>query len=110
MSVNTIGSNPTGSKPTQTTTDQRSQGATASGSTSVQSSTAQNTSVSNSGDTVQLSSAAVDLQALESHINGLPDVDRARVTEIRNQISNGQYSINPSRIAEKIIGFDAELK
>lgn len=59
---------------------------------------------------MHLSSTAIDLQALEAHISKLPEVDRSRVTEIRNQISSGQYNIDSARVAEKMLGFDAALK
>ena len=63
-----------------------------------------------SDDTVHLSSAAVDLLALEAHISQLPDTDRARIGEIRNQIAKGDYRIDAARLAEQILGFESGLK
>ena len=58
---------------------------------------------------MHISSQAVDLRGLEAHISQLPDVDTSRVTELRNQIANGQYQINFSQVAEKILGLEADL-
>jgi len=101
MTVNNIGVG-----NTQTPTDNRSNGTTGSSATSVDSAASQQTSGS---DTVQISSQAVDLQALESHINQLPDVDATRVTEIRTLLANDQFEINSAQLAEKILGFEAGL-
>lgn len=106
MSVNTIGSNPAQTPAERNTSAQSSGSATQGGS--VAAGTAPSSATS--GDTVHISSKAVDLQALEARINELPEVDRVRVTELRNQIANGQFEINSSRVAEKILGFDAALK
>ena len=102
MTVNNIG---VGS--TQTPTDNRSNGTTGSSATSVNPATSQQSG--GGSDTVQISSQAVDLQALESHINQLPDVDSTRVTEIRTLLANDQFEINSAQLAEKILGFEAEL-
>lgn len=70
-------------------------------------STAQNTSTENtaktSTDQVKLTNQAQDLQQLEQTIKSLPEVDQARVEKIKAQIASGNYSINPSTIADKII-------
>ena len=88
MTVSTIGSN-----ATQTPTEQRTSG----------------TGSVTSNDTVHISSQAIDLRGLEAHISQLPDADKSRVTELRNQIANGQYQINFDKVAEKILGLEAEL-
>jgi len=103
MTVNNIGVG-----NTQTPTDNRSNGTTSASATSVNSAPSQQTSGGGS-DTVQISSQAVDLQALESHINQLPDVDATRVTEIRTLLANDQFEINSAQLAEKILGFEAKL-
>ncbi|MDT8428273.1 MAG: flagellar biosynthesis anti-sigma factor FlgM [Pseudomonadales bacterium] len=106
MSINTIGNN-----PAQTATERNSSAQSAAPANQGKAeATGTTPSSATSGDTVHISSKAVDLQALEARINELPEVDRARVTELRNQIANGQFEINSSRVAEKILGFDAALK
>lgn len=103
MSINSIGGN-------STPTDQRS-GATqgverneprADGKQ-------QPTAAGESNDTVQISSQAVDLQALEKQINDLPDVDSTRVSELRDQIANGEFEIDGARVADKILSFESQL-
>lgn len=66
-------------------------------------------SKSGSNDTVSISSQAIDLRGLEDHISQLPDVNKARVTELRNQIAAGQYQINYNSLAGKILGFESDL-
>ncbi len=64
---------------------------------------------SGSGGTVQLSSRALDLQALEAGMAGTPVVDSARVAEIRNAIANGVFKVNPDAVAEKLLQTAREL-
>lgn len=104
MTVSTIGSN-----TTQTPTEHRSKSSTGIEPVAIGSASAQKSSVSGSNDTVHISSQAIDLQGLEAHINELPEVDSARVADLRAQIANGQYEINSSQIADRILGFEAEL-
>lgn len=69
----------------------------------------ENTSTSPSSspeDVVRLSPEAAELQALEDNLTELPAVDEARVEAIRQQIKNGDYQINPDRIAQKLIDAD----
>ena len=81
MTVSTIGSN-----ATQTATDKRSNGTSGTSGTSpvsISSVATQKSSRSAGGDTVHISSQAIDLRGLEAQIQQLPDVDKARVTELR---------------------------
>jgi len=104
MTVSTIGSN-----ATQTATDKRSNGASGVTPVSIGSVATQKSARPASSDTVHISSQAIDLRGLEAQIQQLPDVDKVRVTELRNQIANGQYQFNYDRIAERILGFESEL-
>jgi negative regulator of flagellin synthesis FlgM len=104
MTVSTIGTT-----TTQTPTDRRSSVGTGTQPVAIGSANAQKGSVSGTSDTVHISSQAIDLQGLEAHINELPEVDAAKVADLRAQIANGQYEINSSKIADKILGFEAEL-
>ncbi len=104
MTVSTIGSN-----ATQTPTEQRSSGTGSVSPVSISNAGSQQSAPSASNDTVQISSQAADLRGLEAHISQLPDVDTSRVTELRNQIANGQYQINYSELADKILGFENDL-
>lgn len=104
MTVSTIGSN-----ATQTATDKRSNGTSGTSPVSISSVATQKSTRSAGGDTVHISSQAIDLRGLEAQIQQLPDVDKARVTALRNQIASGQYQFNYDRIAERILGFESEL-
>lgn len=104
MTVSTIGSN-----ATQTPTEQRSNGTGGVSPVSISQAQTQKSGKPAGQDTVHISSQAVDLQGLEAHISQLPDVDKGRVTELRNQIASGQYQVNFDRLAGKILGFEADL-
>ncbi len=104
MTVSTIGSN-----ATQTPTEQRSSGTGSVSPVSISNAGSQKSAPSVSNDTVRISSQAADLRGLEAHISQLPDVDASRVTELRKQIANGQYQINFSEVAEKILAFEKDL-
>ena len=104
MTVSTIGSN-----ATQTPTEQRANGTGSVSPVSISDVGAQKSEQSAGNDTVHISSQAIDLRGLEAHISQLPDADKSRVTELRNQIANGQYQINFDKVAEKILGLEAEL-
>jgi negative regulator of flagellin synthesis FlgM len=62
----------------------------------------------NSG--VQITDSARQLAALEQAIRSMPDVDQAKVDEIRNAIANGTYKVSPDRIAEKLLRMENDLR
>jgi len=57
-------------------------------------------------DTVELTSGAKLLERLEKTLAGLPDVDSARVAEVRAAIENGEYQIDAAAIADAMIRFE----
>ncbi|MDO9476665.1 MAG: flagellar biosynthesis anti-sigma factor FlgM [Pseudohongiella sp.] len=57
-------------------------------------------------DAVSISTQAADLQALETSIRDLPEVNAARVTELRDKINAGQYVVDSGRLADKILAFE----
>ena len=69
----------------------------------------QETGSSAATDSISLTDTASRLQKLESTIAELPVVDTQRVEDIRNAIANGEYEVNPARVAEKMLSLDAEL-
>lgn len=99
-------------------TDSRSTVRTSSGQTSAAGTSAGN-KASASGqqagtsqarvDEVSISTQAGDLQALESRIRQLPEVNAVRVTELREQISAGKYTVDSARVADKILAFEQKL-
>jgi negative regulator of flagellin synthesis FlgM len=60
-------------------------------------------------DAVSISARASDLKTLENNIKSLPDVDASRVSELREKINAGQYQIDSSRVADKILAFERNL-
>ena len=60
-------------------------------------------------DEVSISTQAGDLQALENSIRQMPEVDSARVSALREQIDAGQYTVDSSRVADKILAFETKL-
>lgn len=60
-------------------------------------------------DEVSISTQAGDLQALENSIRQMPEVDSARVNSVREQINAGQYTVDSTRVADKILAFETKL-
>jgi len=56
-----------------------------------------------SNDTVELTSGAKLLERLEKSLAALPDVDSARVAEVKAAIENGEYQIDSDAIADAMI-------
>ncbi len=57
-------------------------------------------------DTVELSTQAQNLGRLQDELRNLPEVDEARVAQIRQQIANGDYRIDVDQIAGNILRDD----
>lgn len=58
------------------------------------------------GDNVSLSDEGQTLAKLEAKLADMPDVDEAKVAEIRAKLANGSYQIDPGAIAEKLLNHD----
>ena len=58
---------------------------------------------------VRITDSARQLAALEQAIRALPDVDDAKIAEIRNAIESGTYEVSPERIADKLLRWEQEL-
>jgi negative regulator of flagellin synthesis FlgM len=58
---------------------------------------------------VTLTDAARRLAALERVIAGVPDVDLARVEELRSAIESGRYTVDADRIASRLLDLEREL-
>ena len=65
-----------------------------------------NTGASTSADTVSVTSEADKLRQLEQKLSALPAVDSERVEAVRQSIAEGTFSVNPDRIAEKLLQFE----
>ena len=66
-------------------------------------------SVAKSSDTAAPSTQAIDLSALESKINFLPEIDAAKVVDIHNRIMAGEYEIDADRLAGKLKDLESSL-
>jgi negative regulator of flagellin synthesis FlgM len=70
----------------------------------------QSTGKSSVGDTVSLSETAVKLGQLGVAVENQPVVDTKRVEQVRQAIMDGSYTVDPTRIAEKMMELDMALK
>ncbi len=61
------------------------------------------------GETVKLSAEAKQLQEIESKLPSFPEVNAERVTHLRDTLRNGDYHIDPARIAAKIVQFELDI-
>jgi len=64
---------------------------------------------SSSADKVSLTDTAARLKALEHQLSQQPEVDSKRVSSMQDAISNGDYKIDPERIADKMMDFEASF-
>ena len=60
-------------------------------------------------DQLKLSNQAAQLQALEAEIANLPVVDAQRVQDVQQTLAVGAYEIQPARVADKVLTFEASL-
>lgn len=60
-------------------------------------------------DQLQLSPKASQLQALEAEIANLPVVDTQRVQDVQRTLATGAFQIEPARVADKVLTFEAGL-
>lgn len=60
-------------------------------------------------DTVQITGGAMKMQSLEKSLSGSSSFDAKRVAEVRQQIADGSYRINPERIASRMLDSEALL-
>ena len=58
------------------------------------------------GDKVSVTSEASRLKKIEEQLSSVPEVNSAKVSEIRKQIADGTFTINPQVIAAKLIAFE----
>ncbi len=55
---------------------------------------------------LQLSST---LQDIAHRIDNTPDIDQKKIDKIKTALANGEYDIDPARIAEKFLDFETQL-
>lgn len=59
------------------------------------------------GDNVSLSANAKGLAQIESEIKDLPEVNSAKVEEIKARIANGEYHIDFEKVAQKMLDIES---
>lgn len=67
------------------------------------------TTVASSGEKVELSSLSSSLQKAETVIAQTPVVDKQRVEEIKQAITNGEFKVDAGRIADGLIASVREM-
>jgi negative regulator of flagellin synthesis FlgM len=58
---------------------------------------------------VQITGSARQLADLEQKVRDLPQVDEARVSDIRAAIEQGTYTVRPQQIADKLVSLERAL-
>jgi negative regulator of flagellin synthesis FlgM len=68
----------------------------------------QTTSTSNSKDSVQLTSQALNLNKMQGKTTE-PKINAQRIESLKSAILNGDYKINTERLAEKLSKFEGDF-
>lgn len=68
-----------------------------------------NTPETGSQDKVVLTDMAARMKSLEQKLAKQPEVDQAHVSRVRDAINRGEYSVNPDRVADKMMGFERDM-
>jgi len=55
---------------------------------------------------VTLTDTAADLKDIKQQLNNASSVDSVHVAEVQSAISNGEYTVDANRIADKILAFE----
>jgi len=61
------------------------------------------------GDTVSITDMAGRLRSLEQKLASQPDIDQAHINQVREAIARGEYKVNPDRVADKMMNFEADF-
>ena len=60
-------------------------------------------------DSVNITESARRLFALAQAVHDSPEVDAQRVAALQQSIGNGQYTINPYRVADRLLQMEQDL-
>jgi len=62
-----------------------------------------------SQETVSLSSQSQQVIELQQHLKNIPEVDSAKIEALKQEIANGNYPLDPKKIAENLINLEQSL-
>ena len=60
-------------------------------------------------DSVNITDSARRMFALAQAVQDAPEVDAQRVDALQQAVGNGQYTINPDRIADRLLQMEQDL-
>ena len=61
-------------------------------------------------DSVSLTQTGLQLAQMEKQLAGQPAVNSQKVDQVRQKLQSGSYSIDPTRIANKLLGLEFPAK
>ncbi|MFT7687488.1 MAG: negative regulator of flagellin synthesis FlgM [Candidatus Azotimanducaceae bacterium] len=64
---------------------------------------------SESSAKVSLSAEAKQLQDIEVSLKHFPEVNQERVNQLRDTLREGNYNVDPARLAAKIVQFELDI-
>jgi len=62
-----------------------------------------------SGDTVTLTSEAAGLLKLEESLSAIPEIDSARVAQLKSAIADGSYRLDPEKIVDRLLNIERDI-